>query len=74
MFLLFSLFLRIKNCFQKEESNKLGPVCYGTRGISRGARKLARTPSLSKKKKDLYGSLEIEKETFRLRAYLVPIF
>ena len=24
---------------------------YGTRGISRGARKLARTPSLSKKKK-----------------------
>ena len=25
---------------------------YGTRGISRGARKLARTPSLSKKKKN----------------------
>ena len=26
---------------------------YGTRGISRGARKLARTPSLSKKKKKI---------------------
>ena len=26
---------------------------YGTRGISRGARKLTRTPSLSKKKKNL---------------------
>ena len=30
---------------------------YGTRGISRGARKLTRTPSLSKKKKKLYDIL-----------------
>ena len=28
MFFLFSLFLRTKNCFQKQESNKLGPVWF----------------------------------------------
>ena len=28
MFFLFSLFLRTENCFQKQESNKLGPVWF----------------------------------------------
>ena len=35
---------------------------YGTRGISRGARKLARTPSLSKKKKHCLVLFPYEKE------------
>ena len=45
---------------------------YGTRGISRGARKLARTPSLSKKKKKNLG-LEAKKINFLSSNILVGI-